>query len=139
VPGINLGRKAIDRDSLMDTFDPNVEPEGEWATYIPRWRGAFHVHKTRAAALRSCNPRFALSSILYNKQNGRWVEIERHDMRDPEPTNCELCGKPRKYGAIGSMFNYFDNLQRRWVKKRGRVVDPPRSAWMCYDCLQRNY
>lgn len=119
------------RDVMMDEFNPNVEPEGEWATFIPRWRGAFHIHRSRAAALRAAHPRFARSAILYRRQPGGtlvWVEVSRHDQRDDPPDRCDLCGHVPQ--------DIFDALVRRWVKEERKVVDPPRAAWMCENCRQ---
>lgn len=60
----NYGGK-LDRDDLMDSFDPNERDLNQWASYIPRWRGAFHTHKDRSSALRALQPRFVASGILY--------------------------------------------------------------------------
>lgn len=123
------GKITTRRDEMMDNFDPNAPDENEWASFIPRWRGSFHTHKERGRALRALNPRFAASGILYRKVDGRWVEVHRHDIRDVAPSHCELCGKPKGASSWSA-----DALVRGWLKERGKVVDPPCIAWMCWPC-----
>lgn len=147
-----MGRRAIGgivdfsgelltrRDVMMDEFDPNLPDRNEWATYIPRWRGSFHTHKTRGHALRAAHPRFAPSAVVYKRDfstNGRWVEIHRHDAREEPPDACEMCGWTKPPSNPNSWRTWFPPLIRRWVRHAGRVVDPPRVAWMCEDCVTK--
>jgi hypothetical protein len=133
----NYGGK-LDREGLMDSFDPNEPDLNEWASFIPRWRGAFQTHKDRAAALRALCPRFTASGILYNRRNGgRWEEIARFDVRDDQPERCERCGHNPTFGAVGAVL-FDEGLDRVWIKHRRRVIDPPQLEWLCSDCRQKN-
>lgn len=128
----------LNREAMMDAFDPNHEDLNEWATFIPRWRGAFQTHKSRSAALRAMSPRFIAFGILYRRFGSRWIEIERFDSRQAIPMNCYMCGMLRSQKQNMMLFNTDEYLERRWVKQHRRVVDPPHAAWMCRDCVRRN-
>lgn len=122
-------QKTID---LLREFDPNQQTEHDWASYIPYRTPAFKVHRKRAAALSAISGHN--NGILYefDRSAGRWNEVFRIEAAHLR-ARCEDCGKgvtPDMRGAI----SYGERLRMVWLKKSGRIVDPPQARFVCSNC-----
>lgn len=135
----------------LDEFDPNAaKPKHPFATYCPgRYNGgSFKVHSTRAHGLSALN--FQHSGVLYEYENGLWVERARFESIQFRAENCDACGlstmehpqsryHDRSTGRWETKIHY-DRPRRNVIRQvfernsHGKLVDPLKVLSLCPGC-----